>query len=239
MQSFRLVLISAFIFSCPLVADEAMPDIFSDLEYFDAFFDTLAEEKIVDSEIGSRTCDPETTNLVREKRLHEEEKPSPCLNHPHRGLGDHRLTLLQKIDSPVLGLEDGSQWDILPKDAVRMQNWKTGDLLVISPHYSWFGSGSYDVTNQTAASSVRADLRSGSTPYGTDSHWVVYLDFKRGHVTLEDGSIWCVSSSDATLFLNWEINDHIILGRYHTRFSPYDHILINVQMNAHVRAERY
>lgn len=137
-------------------------------------------------------------------------------------------------------IEDGSHWEVSSSDSYILNSWRHSDQLVITPNYSWFGAYEYYIVNKSDRdSSVRANLWVGPLQYGARSHWIVDIDPIGGHVRLENDMIWCIDPKDAFVFRSWAINDHVIMGTYDSWFSPYTHILINVNMDEHVKARQY
>lgn len=193
----------------------------------------LEEERC---EIGTRTPEEEVLVTLSDERCLEDEDPYPLPAHFLSG-SSHTLSFIEYTHHFIFGLEDGSLWEVLPLHAEKLKDWQIGHTLVIAPNYSWFGSGNYAVTNEEENVTVLADLIAGPFAFGSSSHWVAWIDMHRGHITLEDGSSWCINPSDYVLFADWQMNDHIILGRHYV--FPYDHVLINVPMNSHLRAMRY
>ncbi len=168
---------------------------------------------------------------------------SPVLENPRFQLSSypvncHWLTSISDTGRTI-EMEDGSHWEILGGDQYAMAYWRRGDNLVITPNYDWFSPGDYFITNKTNHSYVRANLYVGPLAFGQYSHWIVAIDHISGHVTLENGVTWCVYGKDNYIFRDWEVNDHIILGLYDNWFHSFDHILINANMDTHVRAKQY
>ena len=139
----------------------------------------------------------------------------------------------------TIEMEDASHWEIVGADQYTLSYWRKNDTLVITPNYDWFSSGDYFITNRNNNTYVRANLYVGPTAFGQYSHWIIAIDHVSGHVTLENGTVWCVYGSDSYLFREWEVNDHVILGLHDSWFNSFDHILINVNMDTHVRAKQY
>ena len=140
-----------------------------------------------------------------------------------------------------LEMEDGSHWEIPYSEAYIVNTWRREDPLVITPNYWWFSSYDYYITNKSTNTYVQANLHPqyGPIAFGPYSHWIVDIDYFGGHVYLENQMVWCVSPEDAYLLRDWVINDHIILGVNDSWFSSYDHILINVATDDHVRVRQY
>ncbi|MBS0604239.1 MAG: hypothetical protein JSS60_04285 [Verrucomicrobia bacterium] len=138
-----------------------------------------------------------------------------------------------------LELEDGSHWEVSPSDAYILRNWRREDSLVITPNYSWLSGYDYFITNKSTNSYVKANLYVGPVAFGPYSHWIVDIDYFGGHVFLENQMIWCINPQDSYVLKDWAVNDHVIFGLYDSWFSPYDHILINVNMDDHIRVKQY
>lgn len=136
-------------------------------------------------------------------------------------------------------LEDGSHWEVSPSDTYILRNWRREDSLIITPNSSWLSQYDYYVTNKSNNTYVKANLFVGPMAYGPYSHWIVDIDYFGGHVYLENQMVWCVSPQDNYLLKDWAVNDHIIFGLYDSWFSPFDHILINVNMDNHVHVKQY
>jgi hypothetical protein len=137
-------------------------------------------------------------------------------------------------------IEDGSHWEISPMDSYVLRNWRRGDSLTITPNSSWLCAYDYYITNKSDNSYVRANLSPiGPKEYGPYSHWIVDIDYFGGHVYLENKMIWCVDPQDMYILKEWQISDHIITGKHNSWFSPYDHILINVNMDNFIHVKQY
>ena len=136
-------------------------------------------------------------------------------------------------------LEDGSHWDISPSDRSILYTWSRSDHIVVTPNYSWFSSFDYNLTNKSNNTNVKANLWIGPLAYGPYSHWIVDIDYFSGHLFLENQMVWCVDPKDSYILREWAVNDHVIFGVNNSWFSHYDHILINVNMDDHVRAKQY
>jgi hypothetical protein len=137
-------------------------------------------------------------------------------------------------------MEDGSHWEVSAFDSYVLTHWRREDSLVITPNYNWLCSYDYYITNKSNNNTfVKANLYIGPLAFGPFSHWIVDIDYFGGHVYLENQMVWCVDPQDTPILKSWAINDHIIFGLYDSWFSSYDHILINVNMDDHVRVKQY
>lgn len=156
---------------------------------------------------------------------------------PHAS-NSHWVTAISDTNRTI-EIEDGSYWEVVEEDRYILNHWKREDQLIITPNYNWFLSGDYYITNKNNNTYVRVELCAEPVPFGPYSHWIVAIDRMSGHITLENGATWCIYSKDNSIFGEWEINDHVIIGVYDNWLHPFNHILINVNMDTHVRAKQY
>jgi hypothetical protein len=150
----------------------------------------------------------------------------------------HRLLSIADTGR-TLEMEDGSHWEVSASDSYILRNWRREDSLVITPNYSWLSSYDYYITNKSNGTFLKANLYVGPVAFGPFSHWIVDIDYFGGHVYLENQIVWCVNPQDNYVLKDWAVNDHIIFGLYDSWFSSYDHILINVNMDDHIRVKQY
>jgi hypothetical protein len=153
-------------------------------------------------------------------------------------INSHWLTSIADSNRSI-EMEDGSHWEVSPFDSYILRNWKREDSLVITPNYNWLSSYDYYITNKSTNTYVKANLYIGPVAFGPFSHWIVDVDYIGGHVYLENQMVWCINPQDNYVLKDWSVNDHIIFGIYDSWFSSYDHILINVNMDNHIRAKQY
>lgn len=219
--------------------------------------------------VGSREFDPELREQIEKQRAYEHnaenavnaqqtlrkasykfsEASSPFQLAPRQLMNSPQITLAAAY--PINGhwlasiadnyrsieIEDGSHWEIATADAFILRNWRRDDTLVITPNYNWFSSYDYYIVNKSRNTYVKANLYIGPIAFGQFSHWIV--DMRGDHIFLENQMIWSFHPDDGNIVKHWAINDHIILGVYESWLSPYDHILINVNMDNHVRVKQY
>ncbi len=150
----------------------------------------------------------------------------------------HWLTSISDTNRSI-EMEDGSHWEVSAFDSYVLRNWRREDSLVITPNYSWLSSHDYYITNKSNNTYVKANLYVGPIAFGPYSHWIVDIDYFGGHIYLENQMVWCINPQDNYILKDWAVNDHIIFGIYDSWLSSYDHILINVNMDDHVRAKQY
>jgi len=147
----------------------------------------------------------------------------------------------------IVQTEDGAEWIFESSNNYIMRTWRPGDVVVITPKGKWlWGSNySYVMTNKQLGSSVDVNLFLGPIAFGSLSTWVVGIDLMNNHIYVLNGdgerSVWEISNVDEYLFREWEVNDTLIVGENDSWlwwFSTYNNILINVNMNHHVRAKQ-
>lgn len=136
-------------------------------------------------------------------------------------------------------LTDGSQWGLPPSAEKIVSSWQEGDELAIYPDRAWFHAYDYSIYNKNNDTKVAAILSEGPFAFHELSNWILHIDHWTGHVQLQDTSTWCVHPKDEILLEEWSLNDHILIGSDTLPFSYYPQVLINVDMNEHVRARQY
>jgi hypothetical protein len=147
--------------------------------------------------------------------------------------------------SSHLTLEDGSEWKISDADLDELHHWFAHSAVapvVINPNYgsskNYYG---YYLTNQDTGSYVKANLVGAPLRENTNTVTILGLEkssFNRGCIYLSNGTFWCVAHADLKLLKNWHMNDLVIIGKNTEWFSYETHILINVEANTFVRAQR-
>lgn len=147
-------------------------------------------------------------------------------------------------DARHVKIEDGSTWEIASGDLAIVNRWRDDDAIFITPITSWFVSQQYYMMNRTNNTYVKANLVDGPVAFGPYSHWVTHVDSVEGNVYLENNSVWCVDPNDLYILSGrnnsqWALNDHIIVILHDNKYSAYDHLLINVNLNCKVHARPY
>jgi len=153
---------------------------------------------------------------------------------------DHHWIRWIADNSRVIQMEDESCWEVGFFDSYTLNKWKQGDPLVITPNHSWFGSFDYYITNERNNTYVQANLsKQGPRLFGDYSHWITDINYVHGYIYLENQTVWSVAPEDRHKISHWTIDDSIVFGLYDTWVSPYDHILINWNMDDYVRVKQY
>lgn len=137
-------------------------------------------------------------------------------------------------------IEDGSQWQINPRDYHKLRMWEAGDILELFVNRPWFTTSQYEyyIQNLTRASSIEANLFTAPLTEGPYTRWIHAFNKSKRTLFLNDGSSWEIEPEDAHIFDKWKGNDLIIIGKEIYMFSLYDYVLINVNHNEFIPAKK-
>ena len=141
-------------------------------------------------------------------------------------------------------LEDGSQWKIKPGYNDEAYLWKELDpiLLITNDFFlsSWFSNYKYKLVNARTNTFIEVQLQLGPILDNPNTLFVVGLNPITYEVLLSDDSCWRVDPAQYYIFNKWLINDVVIVGKTKLgwRNSPYENILLNVNMYKNVRSQR-
>jgi len=135
-------------------------------------------------------------------------------------------------------LEDRSRWVIAPPDVYKTVNWELKDVVVLTPHSSFFSiyKFQFSLTNLTKNSYVRVNFDYHPCDYKKACRWVISLDKFGLSLFLNDGSSWKIHPDDATHFKEWDLNDFIVYGKNDQLYTKHPFILIKTRLNHYVRA---
>ena len=88
----------------------------------------------------------------------EEVLPKPSFEH---------VLASKHVFLDTLELEDHSTWEIAPPDTYKVVGWEAKDIVVLTPHSSWFSVYKYQfsMTNLTRQSYVRVNFTSHPADY--------------------------------------------------------------------------
>jgi hypothetical protein len=213
--------------------------------------ETSSEERVA---VNTRPMSSEKRTLMESKRAQGDEEPSAEENQPldktdlfssssfeidfFYPLHFHWLCSVGQYGECV-EMEDGSHWAIAADDVFTLNNWRSGDLLSITPYWGVDSRYAYYVSNKSNGSRARANLFVGPYASGPYTHRIVAIDRMKGQLFLENGSSWRVAPLDYYLFNDWAIDDTLIIGDNEAWLSSYTRILINVNINNHVRAKQF
>lgn len=126
-------------------------------------------------------------------------------------------------------IEDGSVWQISQDDMYKTREWCFGEPVLIYPNYSWFSSYAFIFFNIKRGDFVKTNM--SLTPLldgecGLYRMYIYSIDYVNQIVTLNDFSVWQISSFDRGAFLNWIPGDTVIIG-VNTMWIANPHILFN------------
>ncbi|MES2272711.1 MAG: hypothetical protein V4487_00765 [Chlamydiota bacterium] len=171
----------------------------------------------------------------------------------------HWLAAVSALGDSV-EIEDGSVWKINSYDSFKALNWHGNEPLVITQNHRWFSSYNYRLINKNTGSTLEVNLFLGPVKNGEYTRYIVpsspvisgdiLVDIdgnvlapfnpNSGLIMLSDNTHWELDPSDSSIYRDWAFNDAIIIGSNTGRHSDrYECILINVNMNNHVRAKQY
>jgi hypothetical protein len=126
-----------------------------------------------------------------------------------------------------LQLEDGSTWTVAYDVRYEVALWWPDDVVYIAPSMGYSGYR-YMIINETRGVYVYVNPKVKPHQYGAYTKYIVSIDYISGHVYLNDGTIWYISSIDLHLLSHWFVNDTVIIGvnsKVDNYSSPF--ILIN------------
>jgi hypothetical protein len=205
------------------------------------------------AQVQSRQMSEETATIVENENNENEEVKkessysfsSPAEEQVHAGYfwdspnlyyppASHWISELSAL-SDTLVMEDGSIWHINSSDRNTLSWWKVSDPIVVTQS-GWFSSYKFKIVNKSTNTSVDASLSLGPLLGGQYTHKIVGIDYGRGEILLANGSRWNISYNDRTLLNEWLLNDTIIVGINTRWFSSGEFILIDVEMNNHIKA---
>ncbi|MBA3602184.1 MAG: hypothetical protein H0W50_00710 [Parachlamydiaceae bacterium] len=131
-----------------------------------------------------------------------------------------------------LQLDNGSSWNVRPRDRKIVRKWDNGDAIVIETgrFFSW---STYKLVNYTRGVSVDVELND-AVCNGMLSHWVAEINPFEGYLRLQDGSVWRMSTHE---LLNWQVNDDVIIALSKNFFSNNSsYVLINPRVKSRLVA---
>ena len=150
---------------------------------------------------------------------------------------------IEHINTPqanYIQIEDGSQWLINPRHQEKLQKWQPGDCIELLVNMPLFYESNYQYYfyNSNTKTSVEVNLVTAPIPYGPYTYSLHAFDKNKKRIILSDGSCWEIDPEDSAIFERWRAGDLVIMGRHIYIFSLYDYILINVNHNEFIPAER-
>lgn len=138
-----------------------------------------------------------------------------------------------------LELEDGAVWKTDQRALSDLFYWSSSDPLILTQNLEWFSSFQFRLVNQATGGSVPVNLFLGPVLANCNAKFLADFDFQHGVAYLTDGTRWEVCPRDHSHFLQWILNDCILIGSNSGWESSYDSILINSNMNHYIRARQF
>lgn len=148
--------------------------------------------------------------------------------------GSNHLYVGTTLFGDQIEMEDGSFWMTNPNDRYILQNWASGDPLIVLQNGYWISKPAfpYKVYNERTYESVEVEM--SAAPIWDSFYRRFIVDIYKpaygdGVAKLNDGSTWVLSSSNKNVWDVWLQNDTIIIGTNDSFFSFFTpDILINV-----------
>lgn len=144
----------------------------------------------------------------------------------------HRVSAVAP-SSDYIEIEDGSHWRINPSEGYKLAHWKFNDKVIITANRAPFSRFNYLLSNQTNGYSVSANIHVGSS--GKSAHSLKAVNYQKRQLVLENGAIFDIAYTDMSQFLDWKVGDSVVLATNDCIWSAHEYILINANMNRHVR----
>ena len=132
-------------------------------------------------------------------------------------------------------LDDGSIWEINPHCRNEVSFWSASDALLIYPNNQMFSPYKYVIVNQVFDTEIQVNLSYGPVINSPFALRIVYIDYFREEIYLNNNSRWKISSSESFLKSNWIEGDYVIIGTD----DGYRNILINCNLDDYIYAGQF
>jgi hypothetical protein len=195
---------------------------------------------------GDQTPTDEQNNPVTDEPNNNptHEEATRDLNKPILYAGAIHYLYAYAWDFSWIELEDGTVWDVRWEDRNKITGWLLMSDNLYVTQGGWFSKNYYKIVNQSRGIEIEVDLKATPIVGGSFTRTVIYVDYKNGLITLNDGTIWNVLSNDNYLLSTgpWCVNDIVVVGLNSDWYSgSYPFILINGIVGKHhyVRIRQY
>lgn len=145
-------------------------------------------------------------------------------------------------DGLNIELEDKSIWEVHGWDTAKLKRWNLTHTIVIAPNKNIFTKGSYPYKLINLDTKEVAKAKMKFTPVLNDPnvdiyvHWIEDIDYIKGLIRLEDGSLWNIPWSDKNMLQHFNRYNIVIVGTNDGWFrGTCPNILICVKNNAYIR----
>lgn len=140
-------------------------------------------------------------------------------------------------EGEYIQIQDGSEWQINPRDSFKLQRWKSGDKIEIVLNNGYFANKEYTyyISNSDHGSSIQVNLFASPIVTNPYTHRLYTFDRAHNKICLEDGSRWQIAKEDLGIFETWNGGDLIIIVRENFWLS-WRHLLLNANQGEYVPA---
>lgn len=149
----------------------------------------------------------------------------------------------------IVTIQDGSVWRVSESDQDIVKGWTVHSELTIKPNSLSIWNKltgtkpryKFRIVNLASNQSVEANMSLGPFKYNPNTRKIDRIDYSRGEVYLNNGSIWKIDMSGpcVDLLRDWQKGHAVILGTNDTWFSlGSPHIIIDVEKDNWVPATR-
>lgn len=154
----------------------------------------------------------------------------------HQQVRTHFLSNVGE-DKKCIQLSNGSEWDISLFDRYKLDQWTKDHPIFITQNPSWGTGYRYRLINSETGTFVEAALSSNSL-LSTCSK-IKTLHPSKNALEFNDGTLWEISESDASLLEKWKTEDPLIAG-FNTGNEHQSHeaLIIHVPSNTCVQARQ-
>ncbi len=190
--------------------------------------DSLSDEQNLQERLRSAA---EELDPIAEKLDSVDPESRICGCGAYYGSGTFQHPVMIPPDGETVELMDGSIWHI--RDCCRhcVRNWFPGDALAIAPNDAWFSSYPFKLVNMDSGCKAEAHMKWGPFVGGPYMRWILAIDYYNQEIWLNDGTHWCATSMDSSIFRQFLPDDTIIVG-INQDWQAYrlPNILINVNL---------
>ncbi len=160
-------------------------------------------------------------------------------HYPLPYLGSQHQVRQLALDGRIVGLDDGSRWEIERWDRHTVLSWLSTDRIVFTTHNKQHPYYNYQLCNLSTGQQVVAALHDASLEPGSDlptARWIIACN---GHqFLLNDSFLLQVSMWDSAYADRFEVGDVLLFG-VNTDWLSYvgnPYLVVNVNMDVCVRA---
>lgn len=146
------------------------------------------------------------------------------------------------VSGRLIEFEDQSIWEVHSWDGSKVKHWKRHHEVVIAPNKNIFTRWSYPYKFINLNTHDVAKAKMNFSPVFSDPnvdiyvHWIQEIDYFKGLIRLEDGTLWNIFISDSNILEEFIPFDVVIIGTNDGWFRGSNpNILINVRVKKYIR----